>query len=262
MKVLDIILICLAVMLVATIIIAARIKEPEPFTELYFTEHTTLPRLGDQAHFLFTINNLENQDMQYHVKLYADGHNRTEKLEEFLVNIGKGTRKTFNVSYSLPDDFGTGKVRVQLVNKDQSIHYWTRYAKELREYDGNLVPSDCVPRVNSTTGNVSIKLTGEYWPRVQVFNEQELLLNVSLNGTARFNFTNISGIFEVQMPKDYYQENVDTNLFLEWVKVDSQYYEEMLVDKGNNAFDCDDVHEGDALYSTGSFRIDVGLITE
>ncbi len=107
------------------IVLATTVK-PETFTELYFEDHSNLPKAiirRKEYSFVFTVHNLEHQDMEYPYAIYLQrGDQKT------ILNQG-----TFSLKYdefkSINEGFGPLKnlrsnIVVELLNKNQIISFW------------------------------------------------------------------------------------------------------------------------------------------
>lgn len=122
---------------------------PEPFTELYFTEHLMLPTTiaeGQNQYFEFTISNVEDKTMTYNWTVYAvedenyffketSESTQTTQEEEpiiekkYLIASGResmlnGEKKNIGVNFKLDKVFARQKIVVELADMDQKIHYW------------------------------------------------------------------------------------------------------------------------------------------
>lgn len=119
-----------------TISLATSVK-PEAFTELYFENHTELPRLMaypnqftwyDNAStnlysFSFTINNLENKPMNYPYEVYSFEHNKI-LIDQGKLFINPNESKTLTEQFTLSNNHSRTKVVVNLIEKNQQISFW------------------------------------------------------------------------------------------------------------------------------------------
>ena len=109
-----------------TIILATTVK-PETFTELYFEDHLSLPNkivLYEKNSFEFTIHNLENKDMDYSYEVYIDMNGEKQVIDESSVLIKSNEYNTIAVDYTITIPVQRAKVIVNLIGKDQQIHFW------------------------------------------------------------------------------------------------------------------------------------------
>jgi len=123
----KVVLIGAAVILIAFLIALHYIpQDNEPLTELYFTNHTSLPseaEVNSTYDFAFTIHNLEYQTMTYQYSIVVD-YNDTERV----LGVNNVTLED-NASVSVPekfwimDDFTRAKVSVVL-SSNESIDFW------------------------------------------------------------------------------------------------------------------------------------------
>lgn len=107
----------------------------ETFTELYFDDHLNLPKKlyrGIPFQVAFTIHNLEGKNMDYPVKIFALSDSEPPELTQILdtsVSVDKNITKTVRVQLTLPETSAPReKVVIELVDLDQSIHFWTLVA--------------------------------------------------------------------------------------------------------------------------------------
>ena len=104
----------------------ATTKKAETFTELYFENHISLPKIIKRYefyNFTFTLHNLEQRDMEYSYVIYVQRDN-----EKIILNKGKAYVKSDEYK-SVREDFGPlknlrSKIVVEIINKNQSIHFW------------------------------------------------------------------------------------------------------------------------------------------
>jgi hypothetical protein len=257
--VLDIILGLVIVALIGLLIYAVSTRVPEPFTELYFENHTTLPEYSSDADFVFSVNNLENKDMTYDVFVRGESAAENVSITSFSVDIPSGEKKSFRAEYSLPEGFGTGRVIVELANKNQSIHFWTTYARDVISYFGKLKPADCVPML-VTDDPIIMKVNATHGANVVLLLDGRVLMNMTLNSTKYINISQ-KGFLDVWFTNDYSNQTlgIDRNVVVNYVKADGLYYERFLVDEGSglSAFDCLRTREGNRLSSNGAIRLKI-----
>jgi hypothetical protein len=258
MKLIDILLGLVIVALIITLVYAVTTKVPEPFTELYFENHTTLPKYSSSSSFIFSIHNHENTQMQYDVLIKIEGQNVSDAIEDFSISIPDGARRTFRVNYTLPSAFGTGRVIVMLQGTSQSIHFWTTQANRTTTYNGKLVTLDCVPEVPWSESMI-LKVHGTYEPRFTLLNNQEVIYNKTINGSRYLELHPQPGTLDLVFTNDFYNATtgMDRNLFLEYLKIDGLYYDQMMVDRGSGAlaFDCSQTKMGNKLGGNGAMRV-------
>ena len=104
------------------------IPKPEKLTELYFRDHADLPSSATSnqvIRFAFVIHNLETTDYQYtyHVSVKANGTRHIVDSGKVLVKNNQYQIK--NQEFNLMNSLGRQEVVVELINKQQSIHFWT-----------------------------------------------------------------------------------------------------------------------------------------
>ena len=108
------------------LILATTVK-PETFTELYFEDHLSLPdkiTLFKENNFKFTIHNLENKDMEYKYEVYIDVNGEKQMIDKSSVSIKNNEYKTISEEFTITIPMQRVKVVVNLINKNQQIHFW------------------------------------------------------------------------------------------------------------------------------------------
>lgn len=110
--------------------------QPERFTELYFENHTQLPKkvqLGSQQEFVFTVINREHERFiyQYQAFISLQNHNSEQKIsiKEGDIILKHNERATIPVPFTLTDSAEKVKMTVELINKRQPIHFWIEISK-------------------------------------------------------------------------------------------------------------------------------------
>lgn len=112
-------------------IVQALTPRPETFTELYFENHLELPKtvlVDSQNEVSFTIRNLEYKTMIYPVEVIATPENSDLKLTLMTssITLNQGASRTMTVPFSFAEHYSLVrmKISVNLINLDQSIHFW------------------------------------------------------------------------------------------------------------------------------------------
>lgn len=110
------------------IALATTVK-PETFTELYFANHLGLPKeikLGTLYSFQFVVHNLEYRDFTYIYEVSAEDEEGKNKIilsrNRFLLKHDE--IKTVPVTFKIINPFRRMKITVNLINKNQPIHFW------------------------------------------------------------------------------------------------------------------------------------------
>lgn len=107
-------------------VVLATTKKPETFTEVYFEDHTNLPKTikkHEEYSFVFTIHNLEYKDMKYSYIVFLQRDNQKIILDQGNLNLKDNEFK------SVKEDFGPlknlkAKIVVEIINKNQQIDFW------------------------------------------------------------------------------------------------------------------------------------------
>ena len=106
----------------------ATTARPERLTELYFENHHLLPdviRQNEEINFEFTICNFEGEDLEYIYEVFMLWQNQKNIIDSDSIFIRKNESKTVIQKYLL-DELLVGKIKVavDLINKNQQIHFW------------------------------------------------------------------------------------------------------------------------------------------
>ena len=106
----------------------ATTARPERLTELYFENHHLLPdviRQNEEINFEFTICNLEGEDLEYIYEVFMLWQNQKTIIGRDSIFIKKNESETINQKFLL-DEWIAGRIKivVNLVNKNQQIHFW------------------------------------------------------------------------------------------------------------------------------------------
>ena len=103
-------------------------KRPETYTELYFTDHLSLPKHLEpetQYEFEFSVHNLEYKDFTYIYEVTA-----TDEKGEIILDgrsqllLKHDETGNVDVAFQTPESFERIKISVNLVDKGQMIHFW------------------------------------------------------------------------------------------------------------------------------------------
>ncbi len=273
----------LLIIVVVALVLVSSYKVKEPFTELYFENHTNLPKYtSNNGAFEYAIHNMENSDYGYDLKVIAELYNDINSTEPVnIINLDSSNVilkndeiKVLKQEFSLNNSkFEKAKIKVAVKNSTQDIHFWTFYAREFTEYENiGYGMLDCVEEIREKPfSKVGIKTKGsyaqgrpimEFWfdgkPRgiINVANEtREFVFNV--NGTKGVHFIDVS------FTNDYYNKTTkeDRNLYVESINVNhkSILIKNLTIDMGpkEKAFDCQNIKENGNLYSAGAVRVKV-----
>ena len=104
------------------------IPRTENFTELYFNQNATLPdtAIGNQEiQFAFVIHNLEATDMRYVYAVSVLAQGKRYVVERGNVVVKTNYYYVKNEQIRLINSPGRQNVVVELINKHQSIDFWT-----------------------------------------------------------------------------------------------------------------------------------------
>lgn len=101
----------------------------EPLTEVYFENHTELPKhifLNQEYSFSFTVSNLEHQDMNYEYIIEVFDENEDFMFqfarEEFF--LGHEEKKTFSQDFSFDQSFDRAKINIKIIKIHPEEEPW------------------------------------------------------------------------------------------------------------------------------------------
>lgn len=104
----------------------------EPLTELYFEDYNKLPitgRTGFPYTFRFTIHNMENKPVEYSYNVTEQSGQVNEVINTGAVNVKDNELKTLENTFTLSSGSAKTKISVNLINKNQEIHFWVNNSK-------------------------------------------------------------------------------------------------------------------------------------
>ncbi len=102
------------------------IPKPERFTELYFENHTDIPKemaKGKTILFSFTIHNLEGKDMEYPYAVYFKNNYGTTTVEKNIALVKDNEYKTITESYTFKSMSKGETLYVELTDQHQELHF-------------------------------------------------------------------------------------------------------------------------------------------
>ena len=115
------------VAIIAILILIFTTKTDEPFTELYFEDHTSLPEnvtLGQSYPFSFSIHNVEQDVTRYEYSVYIVKEDGTTTIvDSSSLTLNNGETATVEESFHLEESFTSAEVVVEL-NTGEEIHFW------------------------------------------------------------------------------------------------------------------------------------------
>jgi hypothetical protein len=110
-------------------LVLATSRQPEHITELYFTDHTSLPKTfrphSEQA-FSFTLHNLEGRETSYTYQIHVNSQPYGPLTQ---VTLADGETRVITQYVAINDKSTRAEVEVSLVDPPQSIHYWTERSR-------------------------------------------------------------------------------------------------------------------------------------
>ena len=108
------------------------LPKPEPLTELYFEDHTKLPKAivsEKEYQFGFVVHNLEYKDFIYDYSVIAEASKSATILAKGSFSLKHDEYKTVSEKFSISDEDLKTKIIVNLDNKKQGIHFWVNSPK-------------------------------------------------------------------------------------------------------------------------------------
>jgi hypothetical protein len=107
------------------VILATTVK-PEAFTELYFEDHSNLPKTIEkykEYSFSFTIHNLEHKEVEYLYIVYLQRDSEKTILDSGRLNLQNDEYKSQQVDFG-PLENLRAQIVVEITNKNQQIDFW------------------------------------------------------------------------------------------------------------------------------------------
>ena len=125
----NVLIIASIIGIIAVTIIIFTNKTSEPFTELYFEDHQNLPKivqLNQIYNFQFSIHNLENKDENYFYLIHIDADGNDIFLDSSYISLKNNQTATISKNFMLTENFENAKIIVELIGKNQEIHFWVK----------------------------------------------------------------------------------------------------------------------------------------
>ena len=107
-------------------VVFATTAKPETFTELYFEDHTNLPKTikkDEKYSFIFTIHNVEYKDIEYSYVVYLQTNDQKTILDQGKFNLKDNEFKSVKEDFTLLENLRS-KIVVEIINKNQNISFW------------------------------------------------------------------------------------------------------------------------------------------
>lgn len=98
-----------------------------PLTELYLENHNTLPKTTSphkSYNFSFTVHNLEQAPIKYLYQVKIISTDSAILLNKGTFDLDHEQSKTIQEKFASDDIKGKSRVQVDLINKNQSVHFW------------------------------------------------------------------------------------------------------------------------------------------
>ena len=104
----------------------------EALTELYFEDYNRLPIAGKSGApyaFRFTIHNMENKTMDYSYNVTQQSGSTNEIIRTGSLSLQNNELKTLESTFTLASGSARTRISVNLINKNQEIHFWVNNSK-------------------------------------------------------------------------------------------------------------------------------------
>lgn len=113
----------------------------EPLTEVYFENHTSLPKyvfLNKDYNYSFTIHNLEYQNMKYEyvIDAFNESGEKMFEIDSGEVTLANNESKTFFKEVSMKNHFERAKINIEI--KKNGVGEEPEFRKKLWWPDPNL----------------------------------------------------------------------------------------------------------------------------
>ena len=234
---------------------------PEYFSELYYTNHTLLPRFVEPGRiysFDFTIANHENGTKEYDIMVFAEHENHITKISSFNATVEKGQKQVFRINYALPD---FTKAKVQTGFDSQSIHFFVYNPERAMQYPEGIASLSClVPKELERTEEMTIVARGTYEPSMKVRLDGKEVLSVTVPDNAtEYAIRTPNKTLDIVFDNDLYNQSagIDRNLYIESVKIGNSTIRDFVFDgqPGIKSFDCELLRNSTgAATSNGALR--------
>jgi len=117
----------------------------EPLTELYFENHTELPKylfLNKDYNFSFTVHNLEYTGMKYEyiINIINESGKTTFELDKKKLYLSNNESKTISENFNINKSFGRSKIDIQLnkLTSGNEINAKNRFWWKDKNYPNNI----------------------------------------------------------------------------------------------------------------------------
>jgi len=232
------------IIVIATLIFLR--PEPEYFTELYYTNHTELPKYieANKLHiFDITIHNHEEKNTTYPIKITAEYENRTEVIDEFTATIEKDKKQEIHVQYRL-NDFYRAKIKTQVNSQD--IHFFVYNSEEVVEYPDAIASITCLKEpIPAKADSFTIFARGEAEPNMKVRIDGEEIFQTTIHNKEfmPFEIREPTGTYlDIIFDNDGKNNGTDINLYIQKLQIGNITIapSQGILDTGS-MFDCENL---------------------
>ncbi len=254
------------IVVIATLVVAK--PEKEKFTELYFNNHENLEEYDydGEIDFSFTISNFEGEQSEYKYEILVNN----QKVKEGNVNVRNNGSAVVNEKVNLDIPFDRTKISVNLPEKDQEIHFWTKFTNKVwLKYEGmEDAAINCLPNNEVNYGDIIIvKMRGseaDGLPLMEILvngkKENEIYVNEETSEYIVYGPIEEDVIIDLIFVNDYgKKENgeviADRNIYIYNVRTTNKNLN-YVYDK--DKLDCEDLREGNMNWN-GALRFRVTI---
>ncbi|MEM4397205.1 MAG: hypothetical protein QW757_01110 [Candidatus Woesearchaeota archaeon] len=230
--------------------------EPEYFSELYYTNHKSLPFSvlpNQEYYFNITIANHEKNDTNYNLKIVLeyekDNENKSEIIYQENVFVKKEEYKNLTLVYKIPE---VKKVKVKTTIEQekndtmQDIHFFVYNENIVLRYPEYIALIDCVPKYN-LTGILVINASGNE-SNLKVRKNGIEVFNTTLNQITLVN-TNVeinkNDFIDIVFDNDFRNDTLDRNLYIYDIFIGNEKLKEkyFIADTGKDkdSVDCENL---------------------
>ncbi|MFH0978568.1 MAG: carbohydrate-binding domain-containing protein [Candidatus Woesearchaeota archaeon] len=257
------------VIVIVTLIIAR--PAPEYFTELYFQNHTNLPKMiteGQLQTYTFSIHNLENGSFTYEVRIFAEITEGNQTQQDFdnyeNITVKKGELMNKTVSFSINKTFLKAKITTEIMNKDQEIHFFAYNKEVVMPYQDFIGRIDCLSEINITkAAYFTVYASGTINPNMSIYLNGTRIYTATVHNNSNYTVAHEigSGIMDMGFDNDYYnpEKNEDRNLYVQYIQIGETRInpDQGVLDSGEGraSFDCENTMQGKTdMYSNSALR--------
>lgn len=281
-KYLDYLITVLLIIIVIALVYTASRKVSEDFTELYFNDHTNLPKYtNNSVNFSFAIHNMENKQYEYDVvvseEVYYNSNNpyMSIDLNNFNVTLENNETRIISQQFSLPQ-FSSAKIKVAIKNQTQDIHFWTFHANQSYKYETGYGMLDCLKEVQTIPfSEIEIDARGTLanstWPIMEVWFDGKKIQNITVSSEEtsayfiQLNGTRGMHVLDLAFINDYYNNATkeNRNLYIDNIRINEMELDNstFIIERGvgKDLFDCTNLQKERFLGWNSALRVKINI---